>query len=68
MRRLWGQSSHISTRKAKCALIFLGKSETRLRLRYLSAILLRRVAFPDFCEPWPPARQATYLDFIRSRR
>lgn len=25
------------------------------------------VAFPDFCEPWPPARQATYLNFIRSR-
>jgi len=29
--------------------------------------LIVEVAFPDFCEPWPPARQTTYLDFIRSR-
>src|SRR5947208_581749 len=26
-------------------------------------MLLRRVAFSDLCERWPPARQATYLDF-----
>jgi ATP-dependent DNA ligase len=53
-------SSQMSTRKAKCVLVFMGASPTRLARapRYLYPMLLRRVAFPDFCEPCLPSPAA----------
>jgi hypothetical protein len=51
-------SSQMSTRKAKCVLVFIGaKSDwTGPRPDLFIPMLLRRVAFPDFCEPCLPTK------------
>ena len=57
-RMLFAALSQTSTRKAKQVLVFIGgQSPTGLARapRYLYPMLLRRVAFPDFCEPCLPS-------------
>jgi len=49
-------SSQMSTRKAKYVLVSMGKFDSTCPGPwYLYRMLLRRVAFPDFCEPCLPS-------------
>src|SRR5215475_7830168 len=50
-------ASQMSTRKAKCVLVFMGKSRLDSPVPHgiYTPMLLRRVAFPDFCEPCLPS-------------